>query len=65
MAVMNKASTRPEEYAIDIGITTSERIDAIIRVDRARLRPQTRKLLDCIDSRSSGRTVPAVIGFSD
>jgi len=24
MAVMNKASTRPEEYAIDIGITTSE-----------------------------------------
>jgi len=32
MAVMNKASTRPKEYAIDIGITTSERIDVIIRV---------------------------------
>ncbi len=29
---MNKASTRPKEYAIDIGITTSERIDVIIRV---------------------------------
>jgi len=34
LAVMNKASTRPEEYAIDIGITTSERIDVIIRVGR-------------------------------
>jgi hypothetical protein len=34
MAVTNKASTRPEEYAIDIGITTSERIDVIIRVGR-------------------------------
>jgi len=34
MAVMNKASTRPKEYAIDIGITTSERIDVIIRVGR-------------------------------
>jgi len=34
MAVMNKASTRPEEYAIDNGITTSERIDVIIRVGR-------------------------------
>jgi hypothetical protein len=34
MAVMNKASTMPEAYAIDIGITTSERIDVIIRVGR-------------------------------
>jgi len=34
MAVMNKASTRPKECAIDIGIATSERIDVIIRVGR-------------------------------
>jgi len=41
MAVMNKASTRPEEYAIDIGITTSETLACIeIRKAVARLAPQ-------------------------
>jgi len=34
MAGMNKASTRPEAYAIDVDTTTSERIDVIIRVGR-------------------------------
>ena len=36
MAVMNKASTRPKKYAIDIGITTSETLACIELGKRSR-----------------------------